>query len=46
MGKSKQNAICKSKEKCNEQIILKNLRKIRHEQETCPYTGGGGRGGG
>lgn len=29
MGKSKQNAICKSKDKCYEQFILKNLRKIR-----------------
>ena len=29
MGKSKQNALCKSKDKCYEQIILKNIRKIR-----------------
>ena len=29
MGKSKQNALCKSKDKCYEQIILKNVRKIR-----------------
>ena len=29
MGKSKQNAICKSKDKCYEQIISKNIRKIR-----------------
>ena len=29
MGKSKQNALCKSKDKCYEQIISKNIRKIR-----------------
>ena len=29
MDKSKQNALCKSKDKCYEQIILKNIRKIR-----------------
>ena len=28
MGKAKQNAICKYKDICSQQIILKNIRKI------------------